>query len=289
MGRPGRAPAAASRTKETIPAIGEVLPGFDVVSWQAIFAPAGVPRPVVDKLAGEMLKAVQDPEIKAKLVAARAPGLDRTKIQTEIASLLAELKSTSESAVFSGENWLQGDSTGPTTKSIVASFSRDSSGAVSIGTIELDVGPTGTMMYDTSGSAAGIMDQVRTPPSGGAGMPDFPVTTTMSEPSPSTHDSDSNEPAPAGENGQQDVSQHNSFRIPRYDRLQDMAAFAPEPPSDTPYAGISDIRADLDPANYLKWIERWLGDGASVVGGCCGIGPEHIEAIRIYREAREAA
>lgn len=66
-------------------------------------------------------------------------------------------------------------------------------------------------------------------------------------------------------------------------------AFAPEPPSDTPYAGISDIRADLDPANYLKWIERWLGDGASVVGGCCGIGPEHIEAIRIYREAREAA
>jgi flagellin len=113
-------------------------------------------------------------KIKAKLVAARAPGLDRTKIQTEISSLLAELKSTSESAVFSGENWLQGDSTGPTTKSIVASFSRDSTGAVSIGTIELDVGPTGTMMYDTSGSAAGIMDQVRTPPSGGA---DYTIAT----------------------------------------------------------------------------------------------------------------
>lgn len=66
-------------------------------------------------------------------------------------------------------------------------------------------------------------------------------------------------------------------------------AFAPEPPSDTPYAGISDIRADLDPENYLKWIERWLADGASIVGGCCGIGPEHIDAIRTFRAARDAA
>ena len=66
-------------------------------------------------------------------------------------------------------------------------------------------------------------------------------------------------------------------------------AFAPEPPSDTPYAGISDIRADLDPANYLKWIERWLKDGASIVGGCCGIGPEHIDAIRAFRQPNRAA
>lgn len=66
-------------------------------------------------------------------------------------------------------------------------------------------------------------------------------------------------------------------------------AFAPEPPSDTPYAGISDIRADLDPESYLKWIERWLADGATVVGGCCGIGPEHIDAIRTFRRVRQAA
>jgi homocysteine S-methyltransferase len=66
-------------------------------------------------------------------------------------------------------------------------------------------------------------------------------------------------------------------------------AFAPEPPSDTPYAGISEIRADLGPENYLKWIERWLSDGATVVGGCCGIGPEHIEAIRSFREKTSVA
>jgi tripartite-type tricarboxylate transporter receptor subunit TctC len=52
-----------------VPAVAETLPGFGIVSWQGIFAPAGVPQPVVDKLAAEMIKAVHDPEIKSKLVA----------------------------------------------------------------------------------------------------------------------------------------------------------------------------------------------------------------------------
>ncbi|MBN8910630.1 MAG: flagellin [Rhizobiales bacterium] len=99
-------------------------------------------------------------KIQSKLVAARAPGLDRSKIQSEIKELQAELRNTAGSAVFSGENWLQGDSVnGPTTKTIVASFSRDSTGAIMIGTIELNVGPSGTMLFDTgSGTAAGILD-----------------------------------------------------------------------------------------------------------------------------------
>ena len=52
-----------------VPAIAETLPGFAIVSWQGIFAPAGVPQPIVDRLATEMIKAVNDPEIKGKLVA----------------------------------------------------------------------------------------------------------------------------------------------------------------------------------------------------------------------------
>lgn len=52
-----------------IPAIAEVLPGFGIVSWQAIFAPAGVPKPVVDRLSIELIKAINDPEIRANLVA----------------------------------------------------------------------------------------------------------------------------------------------------------------------------------------------------------------------------
>jgi tripartite-type tricarboxylate transporter receptor subunit TctC len=58
-----------SSTVPDVPAIAEILPGFGIVSWQAIFAPAGVPKPIVDRLSTEMIKAVQDPEVKAKLVA----------------------------------------------------------------------------------------------------------------------------------------------------------------------------------------------------------------------------
>lgn len=56
-------------------------------------------------------------------------------------------------------------------------------------------------------------------------------------------------------------------------------AFTPEPPSDEPYAGISELRTDLDPTSYLRWIRIWIAAGATIVGGCCGIGPEHVAAI----------
>ena len=49
-------------------------------------------------------------EIKNKLVAARQPGIDRTKIQAEITELQNQLKGIADSAVFSGENWLSVDS-----------------------------------------------------------------------------------------------------------------------------------------------------------------------------------
>ncbi|WP_213993485.1 homocysteine S-methyltransferase family protein [Sodalis sp. dw_96] len=61
-------------------------------------------------------------------------------------------------------------------------------------------------------------------------------------------------------------------------------AFLPEPPTDDPYAGITGIRSDLDPENYLKWVRRWVTQGATIVGGCCGIGPEHIAAISKARQ-----
>jgi len=52
-----------------VPAIAETMPGFSVESWQAIFAPAGIPKPVLDKLAGAMIDAVNDPEVKSNLLA----------------------------------------------------------------------------------------------------------------------------------------------------------------------------------------------------------------------------
>jgi flagellin len=100
-------------------------------------------------------------EIKNKLVAARQPGVDRTKFQAEIAELQNQLSSIGDSAVFSGQNWLSVDSSAAgynASKSIVASFTR-SNGAVTIGTISINT--ANVKLYDTSATAVGIVDGLR--------------------------------------------------------------------------------------------------------------------------------
>jgi S-methylmethionine-dependent homocysteine/selenocysteine methylase len=59
-------------------------------------------------------------------------------------------------------------------------------------------------------------------------------------------------------------------------------AFSSEPPSAEPYAGISELRQDLSPQRYLEWVTEWFRSGATILGGCCGIGPEHIAALRAH-------
>ena len=106
-------------------------------------------------------------EIKAKLVAAREPGVDRAKIQSEINELQNQLTSIAESASFSGENWLKVDSSAASynaTKSVVASFTRTSTG-VSIGTISINI--DNIKLFDASTSATGILDKESTTTNGG--------------------------------------------------------------------------------------------------------------------------
>jgi tripartite-type tricarboxylate transporter receptor subunit TctC len=60
--------AARSPAAPEIPTIAEQgLPGFEAVSWFALFAPAGTPRPIVDKLQAEVKKILASPEIAKKL------------------------------------------------------------------------------------------------------------------------------------------------------------------------------------------------------------------------------
>ncbi len=104
-------------------------------------------------------------EIKNKLVAARQPGVDRSKVQSEVAELQNQLQSIADSSVFSGENWLSVDSSQASynsTKSIVASFSR-SGGQVSVGTISVDI--TTTELIDTN-DQSGILDSQDTTANG---------------------------------------------------------------------------------------------------------------------------
>lgn len=56
-------------------------------------------------------------------------------------------------------------------------------------------------------------------------------------------------------------------------------AFPPQPADAEANAGLSEIRADLGPAAYLAFARIWAAAGATILGGCCGIGPEHIRAL----------
>jgi len=95
-------------------------------------------------------------EIKAKLVAAREPGVDKTKIDKELTELKNQLTSISESASFSGENWLNNTGAAATgTKEIVAGFNRDSSGKVTLTT--LGVNATSTTLIGTTDESLGIL------------------------------------------------------------------------------------------------------------------------------------
>ena len=50
-----------------VPAIAEVLVGYDAVSWAGIGAPAGTPADIVDKLNHEINAVLADPALKGKL------------------------------------------------------------------------------------------------------------------------------------------------------------------------------------------------------------------------------
>lgn len=72
----GHLRALAVTSLETSPSLPDVkplaqlgLPGFEVVSWQAVFAPAGTPKPVVDKLYKAMAATLKSPENQTKLKA----------------------------------------------------------------------------------------------------------------------------------------------------------------------------------------------------------------------------
>jgi tripartite-type tricarboxylate transporter receptor subunit TctC len=43
------------------------VPGFEMASWQAVFAPKGTPKAVVERLHAEIAKALKQPDVQAKL------------------------------------------------------------------------------------------------------------------------------------------------------------------------------------------------------------------------------
>ena len=48
-----------------------------------------------------------------------------------------------------------------------------------------------------------------------------------------------------------------------------------------------DTREDLTPTKYADFVSSWVDLGATIVGGCCEVGPSHIaELTRRFKESR---
>lgn len=60
-------------------------------------------------------------------------------------------------------------------------------------------------------------------------------------------------------------------------------AFVPQKAAAAANEGLSDIRADLTPAAYARFALEWRKLGADIIGGCCGIGSEHIAELNGLR------
>ena len=73
MAREGKIRAVAvttltrSPSAPEIPTVAETIPGFEAVTWFAMFAPAGTPRSAVDRLHQEVLRVYRLPEVQERL------------------------------------------------------------------------------------------------------------------------------------------------------------------------------------------------------------------------------
>jgi tripartite-type tricarboxylate transporter receptor subunit TctC len=81
-----------------LPALSEAMPGFEATIWYGLFAPAGTPAPIVNKIYAESAKYLAMPETKKKLadvgviVAPLAPAEFGAFVRSEVVRWSAEVK-----------------------------------------------------------------------------------------------------------------------------------------------------------------------------------------------------
>ena len=92
--------AQRSAQAPELPTVAETLPGYEIVTWWGVLAPAGTPRAIIDKQSREIVKALQQPDVKAKLsdmgvaVSAAGPEAFSLLIQAELAKWAAVVRAT---------------------------------------------------------------------------------------------------------------------------------------------------------------------------------------------------
>ncbi len=94
--------------------------------------------------------------MRAKLQTAMTPGVDRSKVQTEIAAIQSKMKATADSSNSSGQNWLSVNSSASNsaylaTQNVVGGFSRTASGTITFSQIAVNV--QSIKLYDVNSTS----------------------------------------------------------------------------------------------------------------------------------------
>ena len=60
---------ARIKTLPQVPPIADALPGYEILTWYGFMAPAGTPRPLIDKIHADLLAIVKRPDFRERIVA----------------------------------------------------------------------------------------------------------------------------------------------------------------------------------------------------------------------------
>jgi tripartite-type tricarboxylate transporter receptor subunit TctC len=84
-----------------VPTVAASFPGYAAITWNGLMAPAGTPKPIIDKMAAEIARACKDPKFVERLAALGADPLGNTP--EEFAALIAaDLKTWGEAVAIAG-------------------------------------------------------------------------------------------------------------------------------------------------------------------------------------------
>ncbi|KMO28621.1 flagellin, partial [Methylobacterium variabile] len=129
----------------------------DNASLSAVKDSLGLGSSAVDTAYNGLNSIISDLQnMRAKLQTALSPGVDRTKVQTEIAAIQSKMKATADSSNSSGQNWLSVNSAASNTayqatQNVVGGFARSASGTITFSQIAVNV--QSIKLYDTNSTS----------------------------------------------------------------------------------------------------------------------------------------
>ena len=96
---------ARARLLPDVPPLADTLPGFDVTQWNALWAPAGTPKEVIEKLAVEIQRIIHSPDYRSRMaeLGAEAVGSSPSELAAFQRAEIAKYRKIAQEATIKAE------------------------------------------------------------------------------------------------------------------------------------------------------------------------------------------